>query len=43
MKQEDIYEDVIRKAFAKAEKDYVNSRKYKLAENISESIEEKIK
>lgn len=40
MKQEDIYGDVIRKAFAKAEKDYVTSKKYKLSEHISEEVQE---
>lgn len=43
MKNELIYEDITKKAFAKAEKNFVNKRKYKLAESISESIEEKNK
>lgn len=40
MKQEHIYGDVIRKAFAKAEKDYVTNKKYKLSEHISEEVQE---
>ncbi len=40
MSQEQFYSDIIRNAFAKAEKNYVNNRKYKLAEIISGKIEE---
>lgn len=40
MEKEQIYEEITKKAFAKAEKNYVNRKKYKLAESISENIEE---
>jgi len=40
MKQEDIYGDIVKNAFAKAEHKFLNNKKYKLAETISEKVEE---
>ncbi|MFT5891317.1 MAG: hypothetical protein ACI9Y7_001418 [Dokdonia sp.] len=40
METEKIYEDIVVAAFTKAKKEYVNNKKYKLSEYISEQIEE---
>ena len=40
MTPDTIYEGIVIDSFAKAEKNYVNNKKYKLSELISESIEE---
>ncbi len=40
METEKIYEDIVVAAFKKAKREYVNNKKYKLSEYISEQIEE---
>ncbi len=40
METEKIYEDIVKAAFKKAKKEYVNTKKYRLSEYIADQVEE---
>ena len=40
METEKIYEDIVKAAFRKAKEEYVNTKKYRLSEYISDQVEE---